>query len=1161
MQFDKLRLIGFKSFVEPTDIAIEPGLTGVVGPNGCGKSNLVEALRWVMGEASYRSVRGSSMDDVIFAGSGRRAMRDTAEVTLVLDNASRSAPAELNTADTLEVTRKIDRGVGSDYRVNGRAVRARDVQLLFADAATGSRSPSMVRQGQVAELIAAKPTERRNILEEAAGISGLRARKHEATLKLNAAEQNLSRADDVAEEVTRQMEGLKRQARQARRYRTVAEEIRTLEATVHHVRWVEAGAHERTAEATLREARAANSEAASQQQRAAIVEAAARHALPELREAAQSAGEARQTIASELAALDARDAQAASRLAALKAQCEALERDLSRQSETQRDAAATLERLQREEADLGKAESGAEDRLARLQAEAQRLADAADVADREASAASEAAATVLAANSAAKAALEKAEREATSAAGEVERLADALAAAQASDAVRARHHAIERLKAAEGAEAAAVDAAAAAEAEVAPAVDAETSAQQEARRLTAERAERETEARALERLTQMLAPRDDALLEACSVESGYEAAFAAALGDDLQAPVSDSEPVRWLPDARVRSSEPSPAVPRPLPADVQPLADHVRAPASLAARLAHTGIVASVDGHRLQGALEPGQRLVSREGALWRWDGFCRDEGATSAAAERLAHKNRLAVLEAELEGIGPLQDAALAAATAARATLLEATRAEAGARDELHKARRATGEARTELARAEANARRAEDEAHRLAAAHEVALAQREATAQALSEARAHFEECQGGTDVAVARDRALGAASAARRSAAEAAQAVDAERRTSFGRRRRLERIAAELADWRHRLEGSDGHREELAARLAATSEERDRLAEAPSQSAEERRELARRLQRAKAEAEQAASILARAEAHERAATEAARAALDALAASREAVGRAEERHAAAVSRIAEIRHDLTEALGVAPEAAARLAGLDPADPLPERAGCEARLEKLKVERERIGSVNLCAEDELAEIEARHGKMAAERDDLIAGIDTLRQGISRLNKEARGKLLASFEIVDANFQRLFTHLFGGGEASLQLTEAEDPLDAGLEIIARPPGKKPQSLSLLSGGEQTLTATALIFAVFLTNPAPISVLDEIDAPLDDANVERFCALLDEMVRSTATRFMIITHNPITMSRMHRLYGVTMVEKGVSQLVSVNLQAAEELRESESTAA
>ncbi len=326
-------------------------------------------------------------------------------------------------------------------------------------------------------------------------------------------------------------------------------------------------------------------------------------------------------------------------------------------------------------------------------------------------------------------------------------------------------------------------------------------------------------------------------------------------------------------------------------------------------------------------------------------------------------------------------------------------------------------------------------------------------------------------------------------------------------------------------------------------------------PPDSQEERHRLTRAARTAEAADTAAREARAAGEARERAATQAARDALAALASAREASIRAEERTAAARERLAEVEAALVDALDVPPAAAMGLAGLDPSSELPERAASESRLERLKAERERLGGVNLCAEDELNEIETRQGTMLAERDDLVAAIEKLRVGIRELNREARERLLSSFDHVNGEFQRLFKHLFDGGEAELVLTEAEDPLDAGLDIIARPPGKKPQVLSLLSGGEQTLTATALIFAVFLTNPAPICVLDEIDAPLDDANVERFCNLLDEMAATTDTRFLTITHNPITMARMHRLYGVTMVEKGVSQLVSVSLEAAEELRE------
>ncbi len=273
------------------------------------------------------------------------------------------------------------------------------------------------------------------------------------------------------------------------------------------------------------------------------------------------------------------------------------------------------------------------------------------------------------------------------------------------------------------------------------------------------------------------------------------------------------------------------------------------------------------------------------------------------------------------------------------------------------------------------------------------------------------------------------------------------------------------------------------------------------------------------------------------------------------REEAARAEERFEGGKRRLADVAHEIREMLEVEPAEVASLAGIEPDKALPDVAEVEADLERLRRDRERLGAVNLRAEEELREVETQHGTLATERDDLVEAIKRLRQGIQNLNREARERLLASFELVNNHFKHLFTELFGGGTAELQLIENDDPLEAGLEIIAKPPGKKPATLSLLSGGEQALTALALIFAVFLTNPAPICVLDEVDAPLDDHNVERFCDLLDEMTRSTDTRFVIITHNPITMARMNRLYGVTMAERGVSQLVSVDLEGAVKLRE------
>ena len=370
-----------------------------------------------------------------------------------------------------------------------------------------------------------------------------------------------------------------------------------------------------------------------------------------------------------------------------------------------------------------------------------------------------------------------------------------------------------------------------------------------------------------------------------------------------------------------------------------------------------------------------------------------------------------------------------------------------------------------------------------------------------------------------------------------------------------RRLDAIAGERDAWSTRHDGAAAQIETLNARVEEARTERAGLEDAPQLFEQKRRGLIGEIETAEAARRSAADALAQSENVLAEADRAARAALEAMGLAREEAARAEERFQGANRRLADVGHEIREMLEVEPTEVAYLAGIEADKAPPEATAVEATLERLRRERERLGAVNLRAEEELTEVTTQHGSLSAERDDLVEAIKRLRQGIQNLNREARERLLASFELVNNHFKHLFTELFGGGTAELQLIEHEDPLEAGLEIIARPPGKKPATLSLLSGGEQALTALALIFAVFLTNPAPICVLDEVDAPLDDHNIERFCDLLDEMTRSTETRFVIITHNPITMARMSRLYGVTMAERGVSQLVSVDLEDAVKLRE------
>ena len=637
-------------------------------------------------------------------------------------------------------------------------------------------------------------------------------------------------------------------------------------------------------------------------------------------------------------------------------------------------------------------------------------------------------------------------------------------------------------------------------------------------------------------------------MDRLSVAKGYEKALGAALGDDLDAPIDALAPMRWT-GAAVDPADPV------LPEGLESLAERVAAPPELARRLKQVGLVAREDGPRLAALLKAGQRLVSREGDLWRWDGFVAGAHAPTGAARRLAERGRLAEIDGEIDGARTAVEAKRRVVETAQSALVTATAAEGDAREAWRSAQREAEAAREDLATAEReiarNAARIsalQEAMSRLAASRDEAVAARELALRARAglpaAADLEIELTAVRSDIA---DKRAGLAEVR-------AEAQALEREAAMRERRRAA-IGGDRMAWDERRKAATAQIATVEARSAEARREQTELADAPERFGEQRRALIEEVEAADGVRRAASDRLALAETALAEADHAARAALEASGAAREELARAEERHEGAKRRLADIAHEIRELLEVEPEAAAKLADIAPGRELPEVAEVEAALDRLRRERERLGAVNLRAEEELREVETQHGALAAERDDLVEAIKRLRQGIQNLNREARERLLASFTVVKGHFQQLFAQLFGGGTAELQLVEHDDPLEAGLEIVAKPPGKKPQTLSLLSGGEQALTALALIFAVFLTNPAPICVLDEVDAPLDDHNVERFCDLLDAMTRQTDTRFVIITHNPITMARMSRLFGVTMAERGVSQLVSVDLEGAVKIRE------
>lgn len=1137
MEISRLKLSGFKSFVEPAELRIEPGLTGVVGPNGCGKSNLLEAIRWVMGETSAKSLRSGGMEDVIFAGTSTRPPRDFAEVVL---------HARDGTGEELIVTRRIERGAGSAYRVNGRDVRAKDVALTFADAATGAHSPALVSQGKIAAVIAAKPAERRAMLEEAAGIAGLHVRRKDAESKLRGAEANLARLQDLMAGLDAQIASLRRQAKQAERYTALSNQIQAAEARLIFARWQEAAAAANEARTAAEQAEQAVASAQGAVESAQREQAGAAHALAEAREELADRRDDASAHGHRMAALSEKLEAAQTRLADLARQQTRLEEDRQDADRLTRDAVEALARLTRE------IEAG---RKAVAEAEASRpvLADRSEYAER----ASRAAELALAKATADQAGVEAEWRVAEAAVDQARARLDRLA--REAERIERLRSEIASSSTAEAEVAAATDAVAKAgrdlaalrsrlETDQARKAALQAARDEAAAQLATARAElagverehtalaRDREARAKREASRQGLPT---ALDKVTVAPGYERALAAALGRDGKAPLgvpgAEQDGRFWTGASAGR-----------------PVADSLLAhlsdcPPELAARLALVHCVHEDDGR----ALAPGEWLVTRAGHLRRWDGFiARGEGAAEAA--QLEAANRFAELDAALPAL--------------RSAARDAETNDAAVRDEL------TGLQTGLIAQehAIAGAIEAERQALRRLDAAEAARERLAARAAELAASAGDIAEQVRAAEIEVASAEAQRAALPARdagRAALEAAKAKNEAARTGLQAalaalaahdqalavtRERLAAQQSDHANWQARSSEATRRMADAAERLAEIAEERAAHEAKPAS-------LIAEIEAGEATRTRLGAELSAAEAAMRRCEEAERSAAAALTQRTEALAETRESRATLTARAENQEQRRTEMARISgerfqcpPPLLSDKFGFSE-DDLQSAATESEELERLTSARERIGPVNLVAADELARIEGELGSNASEQAELTEAIARLRGSIGSLNREGRERLRAAFEEVDGHFRVLFTRLFEGGQAHLALVDSDDPLEAGLEIYAQPPGKRLQSLSLLSGGEQALTATALIFALFLTNPAPICVLDEVDAPLDDANVERFCDLLDSMVRTTATRYLIVTHNAVTMSRMHRLFGVTMAEKGVSRLVSVDLGEAERL--------
>lgn len=1144
MHFQSLRLSGFKSFIEKTELEIGPGLTGIVGPNGCGKSNLVEALRWVMGESSAKRMRGGGMEDVIFAGTERRPRRNFAEVSLVLNNQDRSAPHAYNNSDEVEVIRKIVRDQGSAYRINGKSSRARDVQLLFADTLSGANSPSIVSQGRVANIINAKPLDRRIILEESAGISGLYARRHEAELRLKQAEQNLTRLEDISGGMETRLTTLKRQARQAIRYKNLSAELRQLEQLIVYLEWKAGEEKLNTLQKAYQEFEdnvAAQMLTVTQLNSTYLTQS---QDLPKLRDDSVKTAAALQAGKLNLERMQEKAQQQEKELNETQALLQQIQNDLQHSGNSLKEYQESSARIDEEEKKLRNEEQQNEAVLTSKETALQEcekqvhtleesynkmMADTAVLQTQEKSLEKQISEEQSQINRLNQRIETQAQRlksldNEIANLGELAPLKERIVSLRAS--IENREKAIEIQT---------------------QAIETNKNLKEELRQKKQEKnlskLELESEIKSLSEFIDNFSEDEfDPVLKQIKIKKGYEIALSRSLGDALQASLDQAATSYW----HKRHSDS-----QALPSQINPISQYVTVPAELELAISQIGIVEDhEEGEKLQSLLNYGQSLVSKDGYYWRWDGLCITPDATDTQSVFLKQKNKREELQEQLPEI----IAATERLDADFTSLSERLQADEEA---LKIERAALQNEQKEIQSAERDFLSLElkhestkkDRASILATKEELENDLKEAE-RAFNENKEQYEalkasQTQERTDTF---NQLKSDLDLARENLQNAISTLERTQQLQNSRKARLHAIADERITLQNRIIRSQEHVKNQEARKKQADEKLVTLHNKPEEEVIDTSKLLSMISDLEEKHNQAANTLAIKEEECNQTAKALKEAEQSLSSYKEDRARAQAIFSSAQEQQELFIEKAQEKFSTSPKNLYQTmdsVGEVSTNDLP---ALGEKQQKLLRERESLGAVNLQAETEAQELENELGDMLHEKNDLIAAVEELRGGIKKLNDEARERLQTTFRHVDAHFQNLFSQLFVGGKAYLKLIESDDPLEAGLEIYAQPPGKAVQALSLMSGGEQTLTSIALIFAMFLTNPAPICVLDEIDAPLDDANVDKVCDLLVQISEQTKTRFLIVTHHRLTMARMDRIYGVTMAEKGVSQLISLDMQ-------------
>ena len=1149
LNITKLRLNGFKSFVDPTEFEILPGLTGVVGPNGCGKSNLLDALRWVMGEHRPTSMRGDGMDDVIFGGTSLRPARSYAEVNLQIENFD-SDILPINTSEsTIEIVRRINFESGSTYRIEGKEILAREVRLLFADYSSGSNSPSLVRQGQISNLINENPKSRKRILEEAAGISGLYHRRHESELKLNASENNLERINDILSKLEEQLKALKKQAKQAEDYRLLGEKIRKQESLLLFVRWENKHSEFNNSKYELDNILKKRTDHEKILRNLIEVKEQKENLLPKIREQQAADQIAINQLKSKKTNIDEKHKNALSRVNELNQRISELENDYIRENELILDAESVLKKTANEKNSILNTQSDLTNKIKSTKEDLDlSIIDFNKIEKEYEVEANNFAASLAKKNNLEtnfevnKKSLKQVEEKITKVKDDKSKVS--LRKEEIDNELINIRNELELSEKAIDKKSSMLDKT---EDEVqtlrADLLNSEEKLSEERSKLLAIKSEIKT----LEEFLSEQEIFEDAIINQIEISKDFEIVFSVILNDDLNYPPQSSDRKSgWHYSENEKQSY-------SFPEGVKVLADLVKHPVELNKRLKNVGIVNSKDGYLLHSKLKNGQSLVSMDGDFWRWDGFSTTSADVNTSnTQKVKNLNRLQnlkVLQKEIE-----KKVFIQSDHKTNQELVIKQKIEE--RDNLKK----------EYISKEKRLNELKSNLSKLEAEFEINSAQIESLDNNYLNLNEDYNKLIKNIEEIKNLDNQEIDYQVEEKNINLKKKILEDFRNKNLDRRLVLEDLTSQFNFYKNRLVQLDKELEDWSIRKKRSVDRQDNILsrknelelflETAQLEPEKIENDILNLNKKITEAEKKCSIstdaLVNAEKKLR----------DALFKEKEAFKIAEdlkEKYVRAEVSIETTKDNLNELASLLEaETGHSPKGFQDKyiDELTNKLSIdiiEKNLDQLTRKRNFIGPVNLRAEEDEKEINAEYSELLNQKEDLEVAVKKLRNAISNLNKEGREKLLKAFDEVNKNFKTLFNNLFGGGQSNLLLVESDDPLEAGLEIMCQPPGKKLSNLALLSGGEQTLAAISLIFAVFMVKPSPICVLDEVDAPLDDANIVRFCNLLDNMNSRTDTRFIIITHNPITMSKMNRLYGVTMAEKGVSQLVSVDLDKAEKL--------